>query len=422
MQRITFFLLLIFLVSCKKSEISTPSTNESGLPTHIESSINVTQHMPAMLPKHLAMGVENSAGQSSQFINEAEYRYTYLAGDIFANGWTTWNFPSGQFARNFLQQTQQMGKTPVFTYYNLVPARGLNQDPAFANMNDSETMRKYFEDWKFILQICKEFGSTVIIHYEPDLLGYMQMYKDDAGKNTIKVSQSGYADAQGYTNDAKGLAQVILSMRDKYAPNVLLGWHASQWATGTDLVKGKNNPELLASQTATYYKSLGASFDLIFAEFADRDAGYDQLVNNKSNTMWTTDGSGTGDNMSDFERFRRFLKRLNQETGQKIMLWQIPMGNTKTQTCNNTSGHYKDNRPEYFMQPVLDSRNTSRLNDYAQAGVIAFLFGKGAAACTSYMDSANDGVTGSNESSDDDGGYLRKAVKAYYAAGAVTIP
>lgn len=422
MKKTAFFLLLVFLVSCKKAEVNDPSISSADLPAHIESSVNVTQHMPAMLPKHLAMGVENSDGQSSQIINEAEYRYTYLAGDIFSAGWTTWNFPSGQFARIFLQQTQQMGKTPVFTYYNLVPARGLNQDPAFANMNDSEVMRKYFDDWKFILQICKDFGNTVIIHYEPDLFGYMEMYKDDASKNTIKVSQSGYADAQGYSNDAKGLAQVIVNMRDKYAPNVLLGWHASQWATGADLVKGKNNPELLASQTAAFYKSLNAPFDLTFSEFSDRDAGFDLLVTKKPNTMWSTEATAENGNMNDFDRFRRFLKRLNQETGQKIILWQIPVGNTKTLTCNNTNGHYKDNRPEYFLQPVLDNGNTNKLNDYAQAGVIAFLFGKGAAACTSYLDSANDGITGANESSDDDGGYLRKAVKAYYANGAVTIP
>jgi hypothetical protein len=419
MQRLKLFILLIIVVTgCRKNYIfsnSDGSYNETGP----DLAISDTAKVPSGLPKQLAFGTDGDISKSAQFIQESEYQYQYLAGDIFSNGWTTWNSPAGEFARNFLNQVDKMGKIPVFTYYNIVPARHRFEEPAFTNLNDPEVMNRYFEDWKFLLQICKKFGKKVIIHYEPDLFGYMQMYKGDAAKSVIKVGLSNQADVSSFTNDAKGLAQAIVRMRNKYAPNVILGWHASQWATGVDVIKGKHNPEEVATETAIYYKSLNAKFDIIFSEFADRDAGYDLVVRNKANALWSIKADADNNNLSDFDRFQRFLKKLNSLTGQKIILWQIPVGNSLTNTCNNTTGHYKDNRAEYFLQPVIENGNRDNLINYSRAGVIAFLFGSGDENGTSYMDKKRDGITGANETTDDDGGYLRKAVKAYYQKGPV---
>lgn len=424
MRRILIFIGLVLITGCKKNDLAALSGYpDDGADNASDTTSAITGPIPTGLPKRIAFGTNGDISNNSQFIQESDYQYQYLAGDIFSNGWTTWSAPSGQFARAFLTKVNQMSKIPVFTYYNIVPAKNRNEDPGFTNLNDAEVMNKYFDDWKFLLQICNEFGRPVVIHYEPDLFGYMEMYKNDATKNTIKVSQSKQADVQGFTNDAKGLAQAIVSMRNKYAPNVILGWHASQWATGADLIKDKKNPEQVANVTAAYYKSLNAPFDLIFSEFSDRDAGYSEIVTKTATSMWSTQANAANGNISDFNRFQRFLKALSSATGQKIMLWQIPIGNTLTQTCNNTDGHYKDNIAEYFLQPVLATGSMINISQYGKAGVIAFLFGQGISSCTSYMDSKNDGSTGSvAETADDDGGYLRKAVKAYYQKGPVLVP
>ncbi|MCQ6956316.1 hypothetical protein [Mucilaginibacter aquariorum] len=426
MQRTVVFIALLLFASCKKSNTDTEVPKETTIAretdTEVENIANGASTALSTLPKRVAFGTEGDISQSAQFIKEADYQYQYLAGDIFSNGWTTWNSPTGEFARAFLKQTGKMGKVPVFSYYNIVPAKGRYQDPGFSNLTDPEVMNKYFADWKFLLQICKEYGKTVIIHYEPDLLGYMQMYRNDASKSVIMVSSSKNADVKTFSNDARGLSQAIVAMRNKYAPNVLLGWHASQWATGYDLIKGKADPEKLAMETAAYYKSLNARFDLIFSEFSDRDAGYDQIVSGKMNTLWSVQSNEANNYLSDFDRFQRYLKRLNLETKQKIILWQIPIGNSLTRTCNNSRGHYKDNRAEYFLQPVLNNGNSEKIAQYGQAGVIAFLFGRGASDCTSFMDARGDGITGATETADDDGGYLRKAIKAYYQNGPVILP
>jgi len=431
MRRLLLLVLIILLYSCKKNDVQsldvapvTTQTEKPATTTTPTGNGTATNNWPetlSALPKHVAFGANGDYSQSANYIKESEYQYQYLADDIFTGGWASWNYPNGSFAKNFLEQTGKMGKIPVFTYYNLVPAKNRYQDPAFTNLNDSEVMNKYLDDWKLLLQICNKFGRTVIIQYEPDLFGYMQFYKNDLSKSTIKVSQSNYPDATGFSNDLKGLAQVIVSMRNKYAPNVLLGWHASQWAAGLGLIINKPDPEQMATETADYYRSLQASFDLTFSEFSDSDSGYDQVVNHKFNTEWSATLFPANTDINDFDRFQRFLKKLNQQTGQKIILWQIPVGNTLTKTCNNKSGHYKDNKAEYFLQPVFSNGNMNHIKAYQQAGVIAFLFGNGLSNCTSYLDSKKDGVTGDGEPIDDDGGYLRKAVKAYYQQGPVPV-
>lgn len=416
MRKLIVCLLVVTAAAgCKKIEV-VPVTE-----TPTDSGPLPAQQMPAMLPRRVAFGAEGDIAKSAQFIAESDYQYQYLSGDIFSNGWTTWNAPDGEFARNFLNRVSQMGKVPVFTYYNLVPAKNRFEDPAFTNMNDAEVMKRYFDDFKFLLQICGAFAKPVIIHYEPDLMGYMEMYRNDVAKSSIKVSQSGQPDVQGFSNNAKGLFEAIVAMRNKYAPNVLLGWHASQWATGNNLVVDKHNPEQLGKETADYYKSLHAPFDLIFSEFSDRDAGYDEVVMGKTNVEWSAIASAANGNLSDYSRFQRFLKTLNQQTGQKIILWQIPVGNTFTKTCNNTPGHYKNNTAEYFLQQVLAGGTADNIASYGQAGVIAFLFGRGAANCTSYMDDRHDDADAPNETADDDGGYLRKGIRAYYQKGVVAV-
>jgi hypothetical protein len=107
-------------------------------------------------------------------------------------------------------------------------------------------------------------------------------------------------------------------------------------------------------------------------------------------------------------------------------MWQIPLGNTKMRAMNNTWNHYQDNRVEW----LLDDPGRAHLSEYLQAGVAAFLFGRGADGATCSCDAANDGVTnpapinGNDRMSlnaDDDGGFFREKATAYYASGAMPL-
>ena len=50
--------------------------------------------------------------------------------------------------------------------------------------------------------------------------------------------------------------------------------------------------------------------------------------------------------------------------GKRVVLWQIPLGNTRMRAVNNTWQHYQDNRVEWF----LDDPSRAHLAEYVQAG------------------------------------------------------
>ena len=175
-----------------------------------------------------------------------------------------------------------------------------------------------------------------------------------------------------------------------------------------------------AASAAAFYASLGAKCDLATAEFSDRDAEF--KVRNQGvarrHAWW---------NAADFRRHTRFLSGFSRAARLRIVLWQIPLGNTRMRAMNNTWGHFQDNR----VQWLLDEPRRTHLKAYANAGVVALLFGGGAAGTTCACDAAKDGVTNPpavngnmrlSLSVDDDGGFFRNRARAYYARGTLRLP
>jgi hypothetical protein len=94
---------------------------------------------------------------------------------------------------------------------------------------------------------------------------------------------------------------------------------------------------------------------------------------------------------------------------------------------NNTWNHFQDNRVEW----LLDDGDREHLRQYLKAGVIAFLFGRGADGATDASDASNDGIVdpppinGNDRPSlnaDDDGGYFGERAAAYYRGGPLPLP
>ena len=122
-----------------------------------------------------------------------------------------------------------------------------------------------------------------------------------------------------------------------------------------------------------------------------------------------------------------FIRAYTKRAQQRVVVWQIPVGNTLMRAMNNTWGHYQDNHVQWLLGK--DSRK--HLRTLADAGAVAYLFGGGADGTTCACDGRQDGVTNpapingntrSSYSADDDGGYLRHQARAYYGAGAMKLP
>jgi hypothetical protein len=407
--------------------------------------------LPAGWPNGLELGMADSPGGAAAMKATAPFgfRYQYLAGGAnTGGGWATWN-TNGDFAKFYIQDSAANGIIPVFTYYMLLqsaPGGGGESDANFANLNNTATMAAYFNDVKLFFQKAGAFPSQrVVLHVEPDFWGYMEQRStaDDAKTVAAKVPETGLPELAGLPSNVSGFARAIVKLRDLYAPNVLLGYHISVWGTRVDIAL--SNPsdttvDMLAGRAATFYTSLAATFDIAFAEFSDRDSGYYQYVYGDSGHSWW--------DADDFRRHVRFLNGFSAATSKRIVMWQIPLGNTRMRAQNNTNGHYQDNRPEW----LLDEPGRTHLIAYRDAGVVAFLFGGGAGGTTCACNAVNDGVTnpapitgntlaseaapagtapgqvmrGSTPTlvtpyaADDDGGFFRWKAWQYYQTGPVT--
>jgi hypothetical protein len=193
------------------------------------------------------------------------------------------------------------------------------------------------------------------------------------------------------------------------------------WGTGQDILYTDPDDarvDLLAKSASIFYKSLQANFDIVFADTSDRDAAFKEYQYGDRAAWWTDD---------DYARNVRFLAGLASNVGRRIVLWQVPLGNTKMRAQNNAWGHYQDNHVEW----LLDDPERKHLVDYVNAGVVAAIFGGGGAGTTCACDAANDSVTnppainGNSHvsiSADDDGGFFRARAAEYYAAGPLALP
>jgi hypothetical protein len=370
--------------------------------------------LPKGWPLTLELGLTDPPGGAAALRRSVpvRLRYQYLAGGVnTGKGWSTWN-ENGTFVSRYVAESAASGLTPVLSYYMLLQSRPGGKDEAAAdlrNLRDPATMAAYWRDLELAFR--RAAGRTrVVLHVEPDLWGYVEQAARDDDASTVPVAGVG---------DVSGFARRIVRLRDRLAPNVLLAWHLSGWGTREDILYSKPSlphVDVLARRAARFYRSLGAQFDLVFTDAADRDAGFREKI--------TGDGGAAWWKPADYVRELRFLSTFSHASGERIAIWQIPLGNTRMRAMDDSWGHFQDNHVETLL-------DRPRLAAYARAGVVALLFGGGAGGTTCACDARHDGVTnpepiGANTrlslSADDDGGYFRERARAYERAGAVRLP
>jgi hypothetical protein len=361
--------------------------------------------LPHGWPATLQTGLTDSPGGAAKLRAAAPlgFRYQYLAGGVnTGSGWATWN-PNGTFASMYVQDSWAHHVIPVLTYYMMLqsnPQGGGESQADLAHMNDPQVMTAYWNDVRLLFQRVKG-TKPVVVHVEPDLWGYLEQ------ANAVALASS--------------FAQQWVTLRNQLAPNVILAYHMSGWGTKHDIVY-EDPPDATvkayAAQSAAFYNSLHAKFDISFEDFSDRDAGFYAKINNNPNTWFTP---------ADFRRHMLYAQTFGRLAGLRMVAWQIPLGNTLMRAMDNQWDHFQDNRVQWLLGP----QSRAHLRAYIAAGFVGFLFGRGADGATCACDAAKDGVTnpppinGNTRPSltaDDDGGYFKAQVRAYYRAGALTLP
>jgi hypothetical protein len=367
--------------------------------------------LPHGWPHTLQIGLTDSPGGAAALRRSAPFgfRYQYLAGGVnTGQGWATWN-PRGTFASMYVHDSWAHHVVPVLTYYMLLQSKPTGSDEAktdLAHLHSPAVMRAYWSDVRLLFQRVRG-SKPVVVHVEPDFWGYLE--------------QASRGDDAATVPGAVHFAQEWVRLRNRLAPNVVLAYHLSGWGTRHDIVYEKppdSTVRAYAARSAHFYRSLHARFDISFEDYSDRDAGFYEKVEGNPSTWFGP---------ADFHRHLLYGATFVRLSRLRMVPWQIPLGNTVMRAMDDTWGHYQDNRVQWLLGP--DGRK--HLGAYVRAGYAGFLFGGGADGTTCACDAQGDGVTNpapinGNErpslSADDDGGYFRSRVRAYYRGGALRLP
>jgi hypothetical protein len=272
----------------------------------------------------------------SEYGAEFEFLYVYILADGMED---PQNFEEW-YVRPFAEAAIDMDAIPVFTFYQLLDlGRGAGYSGSEAEVvqqaiADPGVMNTYFEHFVWLLEIAQSYDPPVIVHVEPDSWGFMMWAmgiegNDDATSVPVAVESSGHPDLGGFSNHAGGLGQALLALRDQYAPDVRLGWHASNFRVGT-------RPEVVTS----FYASMG-DWDVLIGEHqhfeADEAAWWDDWDPDRLETNLT------------------WLSTVVEGAGVPLILWQMPIGTEDWHLLGDPS-------------------DLSMLERLAQAGAVALLF------------------------------------------------
>jgi hypothetical protein len=345
-------------------------------------------------------------------------RYCYITKD-WVNNWG-WGDYDGKFALNYFQECDKYKTVPVIQYYQMNGEPGGGEDQFLAKAQDATTMKSYFGDFKILMQRVKEFGKPVYILLEADGYGYMEIQSKEKPDVKAAVASTGLPELADLPNTVAGWGMAFLAIKKSVgATNALLGMHISGWASQKDLFYYSVEDDL-GNDIDKVYKFLsplglsanqtGISYDILVGDPLDRDADFYRLVNNDGGVHWWDTSATASVNSRSFNRYREWLKLWNAKTKKNWILWQIPLGNSNHLNVQNNGGPregYKDNRVEYF----LGKTSINHVRQFADAGVIALLFGAGADGVSNY---GNDIYT-------DGQSLIKTGAAAFFAAGGVPL-
>lgn len=375
-----------------------------------------------------------------------DYSYCYLT-----QGWRSWNGDDPSYPLLHAEHFEPYGQHQVVTFYYV------NDD--MSQYTGTAFMTTYFNDLKLLFQKINTYATKkVIVHIDPDLIGFWTGANYTATQTgVVAVGSTGISEISACPNTIQGWNKAIHILRDTYAPDkALIAIHISEWSFGNELFNTSMDESTMTTKVATltnFISSMenGYKSDLFFMDIADRDADWRRVTAGGGNTYWTENTYTYTSNRS-FGKIAAFVDKVSTNLSRRLMLWQIPVGNTYFTTCNNSAGHYRDNYVQNFIPCTSDngasgspgdaysSSGTSKGPGYwASKGVIGILFGPGAGTCTHHWNYNSDGATNPSSDiatpaatyevwgkatptyADDDGGYLRLAVAKYCSTGKFAI-
>lgn len=388
--------------------------------TSLIRGADVVVSLPSGIPSAMLLGLFENPGSTWMKNSGVPWNARYC---YFTKGWVNnwgWGAYDGSWGLSFLRECDSLHTVPAIQYYQINGEAGGGEAQFYLKTQNSTTMKSYFGDFKILMQRVKEFGKPVYMLLEADGFGYLQNQSGNNPNAPAAVASTGLAELSGLPNTIAGWGLAFLAIKGSVgATNAILGIHISGWASNQDLfyysVSIPLQPEIdkvydFLSPLGLVQNVTGLTFNVLVGDPLDRDSDFYRLVNNDGGNHWWDTTASASINSRSFNRYREWLRLWNVKSGKRWVLWQIPLGNSNHLNVNNTGNPregYKDNRPEYF----LGIGGMQHVQQCADAGVIALLFGAGASGVSSYEnDFYTDGVL-----------FMKSRGLAYFTAGGVPI-
>jgi hypothetical protein len=318
--------------------------NSSAASFTVTSASGSGANVPAGLPGTFFVGLSVPPSSTQQnWVSSSGVPwamcYQYISSGVLpSQSWvTTWGT---NFAYNYAVSSHALGCIPELTYYQIVPTIGTEGASAeSAALDNASIMADYYKDFTSLMKQLRQYGSAAVVHVEPDMFGYLETLNGNPALIAASVASSGNADVAAYPNTVAGFGQALLHLRDLYAPNVIMAAHVStwMWSLSTD---SSLNVAQIANNDAAFMTGLG-NWDLFFTDISDRDAAYYQFVEGDGGAHWW---DATNQKYPNFNRLNTWATAFTTAAKKRLVIWQIPIGNTVMDTCNNTNFHYQDNR------------------------------------------------------------------------------
>jgi hypothetical protein len=361
------------------------------------------------LPPRLAATVEESFG-------EGVATEVYAGGDPLSPEVQADSGPGATEAR--VSELVDSGIPVRVKYYALSQVgqgRGDTSGQDLQNvMEDDELMAAYWTNVRDLLGALDGAGAPVELVAEPDLPGSLLSSVPDATSLPVSVAATGVEGLAGLPDTFAGWAQAWLALRDELAPDVRIGLTVSPWQVGDDFL-----PDLpTTAQVETWAAAFGESYATLGARFDFLD-----------NIMTYAEAGTLGPRyLADdqfFERLLTWVGDISSATDTRVVLDNVPVGNSVYRTIDDSDYHYRD----AWVEWILGADDFAHLVALRDAGVIGIVFGVDVdlPSMTCPCDAAGDGVTNAGSkgeestSADDDGGYLAERLEAYAATGGLPL-
>jgi MYXO-CTERM domain-containing protein len=208
---------------------------------------------------------------------------------------------------------RSIGAVPVYTFYELLQIgqqsglSGSEPEVVQAVLAEPALMKRTFEEFVFLLETAEKAGPPVIVQVEPDSWGFMMWAMGvegnaDATTIPVAVKSSGHSGLESFDDDAAGLGRALLALRDRHAPSVRLGWHASNFRVG-------QRPDVVTG----FYASMG-EWDVLFTEQPHLEADETRWWEPWDRSLLATNEA--------------WFSAVSTSAGVPLLLWQAQIGTT----------------------------------------------------------------------------------------------